>query len=129
MKAFSALESLGKDPFSIGKIPPTPGLVDQFFNDSTGEGEPSEDCRGPWNQGNGWQFVEAPAFRDLQKTLRETSVTSSRPRNPKTEPAVPRTAVDGMPNNNGRDSVEFLVALQHGIDPPSGSVLAYELLG
>ena len=31
MKAFMAgLESLGKDPLSIGKIPPTPGLVDQF---------------------------------------------------------------------------------------------------
>ncbi len=38
MKAFSAaLESLGKDPFSIGKLPPTPGLVDEYYNDSTGE--------------------------------------------------------------------------------------------
>jgi Mn-containing catalase len=66
MKAFMAgLESLGKDPLSIGKIPPTPGLVDQFFNDSTGEGDNGEtDERGPWNQGNGWKFVEAPAFQD-----------------------------------------------------------------
>jgi Mn-containing catalase len=65
MKAFMlALESLGKDPLSIGKIPPTPGLVDQYFNDSTGEGDDAEiDARGPWNQGNGWKFVEAPAFR------------------------------------------------------------------
>src|SRR5262249_53227745 len=40
MKAFTAaLESLGKDPFSIGTIPPTPGLVDEYFNDSTGEGD------------------------------------------------------------------------------------------
>src|SRR3954467_7650187 len=40
MKAFTAaLESLGKPTFSIGKIPPTPGLVDQFFNDSTGTGD------------------------------------------------------------------------------------------
>src|SRR5437660_9990699 len=39
MRAFAlALESLGKPRFSIGKIPPTPGLVDQFFNDSTGVG-------------------------------------------------------------------------------------------
>ncbi len=38
MKAFAAaLESMNKPPFSIGKIPPTPGLVDQFFNDSTGQ--------------------------------------------------------------------------------------------
>ena len=39
MKAFSAaLESLGKDQFSIGKLPPTPGLVDEYYNDSTGDG-------------------------------------------------------------------------------------------
>jgi Mn-containing catalase len=59
-----ALESLGKDPLSIGQIPPTPGLVDQYFNDSTGQGEDGAiDARGPWNQGNGWQFVESPAFQ------------------------------------------------------------------
>jgi len=39
MKAFTAaLESMHKPRFSIGQIPPTPGLVDQFFNDSTGQG-------------------------------------------------------------------------------------------
>src|SRR5579863_5152471 len=33
MKAFSAaLDSLGREPFSIGKLQPTPGLVDQYFN-------------------------------------------------------------------------------------------------
>jgi len=49
MKAFTlALESLGKDPFSIGKIAPTPGLVNQYFNDSTGTGDQGErDARGP----------------------------------------------------------------------------------
>src|SRR5436305_15289953 len=37
MKAFTAaLESLGKDRFSIGRIAPTAGLVDEYFNDSTG---------------------------------------------------------------------------------------------
>ena len=53
MKAFTAaLDSLGKPRFSIGQIPPTPILVDQFFNDSTGEGDDGEfDARGPWNQG------------------------------------------------------------------------------
>jgi len=67
MKAFTAaLESLNKPRFSIGKIPPTPGLVDQFFNDSTGVGEDGEiDARGPWNQGDDWQFVDAPAFQEL----------------------------------------------------------------
>jgi Mn-containing catalase len=72
MKAFMlALESLGKDPLSIGKIPPTPGLVDQFYNDSTGPGEQGDaDFRGPWNEGNGWQYVEAPAFRDREELVK-----------------------------------------------------------
>ena len=68
MKAFMlGLESLGKDPLSVGKIPPTPGLVDQYFNDSTGQGEDGAiDTRGPWNEGDGWQFVEAPAFTEMR---------------------------------------------------------------
>jgi Mn-containing catalase len=66
MKAFMlALESMGKDPLSIGEIPPTPGVVDQYFNDSTGEGDEGRDMRGPWNEGNGWKFVDSPAFQDL----------------------------------------------------------------
>ena len=67
MRAFTlALESMGKPPFSIGKIAPTPKLVDQFFNDSTGEGDHGEvDARGPWNEGEPWEFVESPAFQDL----------------------------------------------------------------
>jgi Mn-containing catalase len=68
MKAFTAaLESMGKPIFSIGRIPPTPGLVDQFFNDSTGIGDRGEpDVRGPWNQGAQWQFVDSSAFQQLQ---------------------------------------------------------------
>lgn len=62
MKAFMiALDSMGKDPLSIGKLPPTPGLVNDYYNDSTGEG----DVRGPWNEGNDWKYVENPEF--LQK--------------------------------------------------------------
>src|ERR687886_3107487 len=70
MKAFTAaLESLGKPRFSIGKIPPTPTLVNQFFNDSTGIGDRGEpDVRGPWNQGNGWEYVEAPAFQKFRSS-------------------------------------------------------------
>jgi Mn-containing catalase len=68
MRAFSAaLESMGKPPFSIGSIAPTPKLVDQYFNDSTGEGEHGEvDARGPWNEGEPWEYVDSPAFKDLQ---------------------------------------------------------------
>src|SRR6201996_5673849 len=68
MKAFTAaLESMNKPRFAIGRIPPTPGLVDQFFNDSTGVGEDGEiDARGPWNDGGEWTRVEAPAFQALR---------------------------------------------------------------
>jgi Mn-containing catalase len=68
MKAFTAaLESMNKPRFMIGRIPPTPVLVDQFFNDSTGAGEDGEiDARGPWNEGGDWHRVEAPAFQDLR---------------------------------------------------------------
>jgi Mn-containing catalase len=60
MKAVTAaLESLGKDRFTIGTIPPTPGLVDEYFNDSTGEGdEGDKDARGPWNSGGDWKIRE-----------------------------------------------------------------------
>src|SRR5678809_222910 len=62
MKAFTAaLESLGKDRFSIGNIPPTPGLVDVYFNDSSGVGDEGEtDARGPWNEGGNWRIVDFP---------------------------------------------------------------------
>ena len=44
MRAFSAaLETMEKPPFSIGLIAPTPGLVDEFFNDSTGVDEQEEE--------------------------------------------------------------------------------------
>ncbi len=74
MKAFTAaLESMGKPQFSIGAIPPTPGLVSQYFNDSTGVGDRGEvDVRGPWNQGGDWEFVEAPAFQELQSEIMGT---------------------------------------------------------
>src|SRR3984893_16432490 len=67
MTAFTAaLESMGKPAFSIGTIPPTPGLVDQYFNESTGTGDLGEpDARGPWNEGGDWELVEAPAFTEF----------------------------------------------------------------
>jgi Mn-containing catalase len=77
MKAFTAaLESLGKPRFSIGRIPPTPGLVDQFFNDSTGRGDEGEgDVPGPWNTGGDWQKVDAPAFQDARQMVSEADAS------------------------------------------------------
>jgi Mn-containing catalase len=74
MKAFTAaLESLGKDRFSIGSIPPTPELVNQYFDDSTGMGDRGEpNARGPWNEGGDWELVEAPAFKELDSEEKGT---------------------------------------------------------
>jgi len=61
MRAFSAaLESMEKPPFSIGLIKPTPGLVDQYFNASTGDGDISEKPQeAPWNHNSGLRLVES----------------------------------------------------------------------
>src|SRR5689334_12572060 len=90
MKAFTAaLESLGKPRFSIGKIPPTPLLVDQFFNDSTGAGEDGEiDARGPWNEGDAWEFVNAPAFQYAGPESNETPAVDDRSTSTAAEPAM-----------------------------------------
>jgi Mn-containing catalase len=60
MKAFSAaLESMEKNPFSVGMLRPTPGIVDEYFNGSTGDGnEGDTDMRGPWMTSHGLHLVE-----------------------------------------------------------------------
>jgi hypothetical protein len=76
MKAFTAaLENMGKAPFSIGKIPPTPGLVDQYFNDSTGEGDEGEtDARGPGTRATTGRSSRFPnSKRELKILKRRTS--------------------------------------------------------
>ena len=61
MRIFAAsLESMNLPPFKIGGLPPTPVLVDQYFNDSQGEGDDGErDFIGPWNEGIGLEIVNA----------------------------------------------------------------------
>jgi Mn-containing catalase len=92
LKAFTAaLESMGKSPFSIGAIPPTTELVRQYFDDSTGVGDRGEpNARGPWNEGDDIELVEAPAFKEFasaEKGTRTsnggTTTTSPKPRNVK----------------------------------------------
>ena len=48
MKALAAaLDGMEKPRFSVGRIAPSKPLVDQYFNDSTGEGDMGEiDTRG-----------------------------------------------------------------------------------
>jgi Mn-containing catalase len=61
MRAFTAaLTSMEKPEFSVGIIQPTPILVDQYFNGSTGESQYGEtDFRGPWNNAQGLIPVES----------------------------------------------------------------------
>jgi Mn-containing catalase len=77
MRAFmQALESLGKDPLEIGAIPPTPDIVNQYYNDSTGEGDNGEmDAEGPWNSGKGIQVIDSPALAGFQ-VLKATPTAS-----------------------------------------------------
>jgi manganese catalase len=99
MKAFTAaLESLGKPQFSIGKIPPTPILVDQFFNDSTGAGDDGEvDARGSWNQGGGWEFVDAPALQQTRRNVAESTTIDDRRTSTAAEPTlIQDVLVEGM---------------------------------
>jgi Mn-containing catalase len=81
MKAFAlALESMGKPAFSIGRIAPTPGLVNQFFNVSTGIGDHGEiDTRGPWNEGDEWVFTKSPALQSTDASGAPSIVTESSP--------------------------------------------------
>jgi Mn-containing catalase len=64
MKAFTAaLESIGADRFSIGSLPPTPELVDQYFDNSIGTGDRGEpSARGPWK--HGWRSSTLPPSRN-----------------------------------------------------------------
>ena len=89
MKAFTAaLESMGKPAFSIGRIPPTGGLVDQYFNDSTGTGDRGEPhAKGPWNEGGDWEMVTAAAFQEFESaqpgTASPAAMANRRLNNPK----------------------------------------------
>ena len=96
MRAFTlALESMGRPPFSIGAIAPTPELVDQFFNDSTGEGEQGEvDARGPWNEGGPWHFIQSPVLQDSGGELSE--VIHAESSGPENVEAIRELVIDQM---------------------------------
>ncbi len=63
LKAFAAaLDSLGTDRFSIGQLPPTPGIVDEYYNDSTGDGAVGNDGVGNWITMHGLKVADTPEF-------------------------------------------------------------------
>ena len=58
MKAFTAaLDSLGTGRFLIGWLPPTSGVVDEYYNDSTGDGANGAP---QWLKKNGLHVVKSP---------------------------------------------------------------------
>src|SRR3954467_4771912 len=100
MRAFmQALDSLGKHPLTVGVIPPTPGIVDQFLNVSTGTGDNGEqDVEAPWNTGKEIEVIDSPALQGYQVTKAtpkggKTALTTA-----KTEAApAPRMRAPGKP--------------------------------
>jgi hypothetical protein len=88
---------MSKAPFSIGKIPPTPVRVDQYFNDSTGGGDEGEtDAHGPWNEGGDWQIVELAELKEgvenLEKSLGQVENSSRGKKRLESEPKTRKSA-------------------------------------
>ena len=76
LKAFSAaLDSLGQDRFQIGMLPPTPGIVDEYYNDSTGSGALGSDGVGSWISLYGLKVADTPA---ILKTIAESEPTNTK---------------------------------------------------
>lgn len=100
MKAFTAaLQSMEKPPFSIGRIAPTAGLVNQYFNESTGEGDQGEiDARGPWNEGGDWVYVQAPALQEMAQGIPETSPVGEEGADVASSEAMEELLVDQLRN-------------------------------
>jgi len=73
MKAFTAaLDSLGKDRFTIGLLPPTPGIVDEYYNDSTGDGPLGKDGVGSWIGQDGLKVANTPEFiEEIAKSIKK----------------------------------------------------------
>lgn len=66
MKAFGiALETMDKGPLEVGDMPVDEDWVNQYFNDSTGEGEMGQDMIGPWNSDGGLELVESLVIQEM----------------------------------------------------------------
>ena len=91
LKAFSAaLDSLGQDRFTIGNLPPTPGIVDQYYNDSTGEGPLGTDGVGSWIGLYGLEVADTPqVIKTLKDTLGENTTLAGKSGSVPLQAAVP----------------------------------------
>ena len=75
MKAFmAALESMGKDPLVDRQDPADAGLVDQYFNDSTGEGDAGRDSAGPGTRATAGSSSRPPPSRSFSTSRAPANV-------------------------------------------------------
>ncbi len=66
----TALATMEKPPpLTIGLIQPSPKIVDQYFNTSTGMGDQGEqDLLAPWNDDTSVEQIDAPAFQSFARS-------------------------------------------------------------
>jgi Mn-containing catalase len=74
--------------FPPGKLPGDQRFTDTYFNMSQGDG----DTRGPWNEGNGWEYVTAVDGRDgsasVQMSNAEVAVLQRLAARTKSDPSI-----------------------------------------
>jgi Mn-containing catalase len=125
LKAFTAaLESLEKSPFAIGFLKPTPGIVDEYFNASTGDGDEGEtDMRGPWQTTFGLHPVESnmnggaglsvndihgteaqPEDRGKQDSGQKATTSAFAEALSQTQPSTGKPGLNGNGHSNGNGS-------------------------
>ena len=90
----TALAAMEKPPLTIGLIRPSPKIVDQYFNTSTGVGDQGDqDLLAPWNDDTSVERIDAPAlsFADPQLgTRRAEPIEGPDLTSPTQEAAQPR---------------------------------------
>ncbi len=108
LKAFSAaLDSLGQDRFTIGMLPPTPGIVDQYYNDSTGDGPLGEDGVGSWIGLYGLKVADTPQIiKTLKDTLGENATLAGKSGSTPLQAAIPaKDTPSATKNDKSQESV------------------------
>ncbi len=91
LKAFSAaLDSLGQDRFTIGMLPPTPGVVDEYYNDSTGSGALGTDGVGDWIHLYGLHVADTPTYlKSISDTISENTTLAVKSGNVPLQAQIP----------------------------------------
>ena len=99
LKAFTAaLESLEKSPFAIGFLQPTPGIVDEYFNASTGDGsEGDTDMHGPWQSAFGLKPVDSEMMGGPGLSIEDINGTETAPEDRGKQDAAQKATTTAFP--------------------------------